>query len=146
MKKIVSTLFFALALATTPVYAHHPAIDMVDEDIYAMIDELVSDTPHATLVFDDTMGMNDTTTITVDYVSDAEDLVTDYLLASVSLLDEDVTVTITYGEYVEEAAASSSVQSNKWSESDDWGRQVIITVDTLLCVPGFCEDILPGSP
>jgi hypothetical protein len=141
MRKIVTTFVLGLALVASPALAHHPAADMVDADIYAMIDELVSDTPHATLVFDDSMGMNDTTTITVPSVSDAEDLIADYLLATLSLLDEDVTVSITFGEDVETDAESSSVQSDKWIERDDWGRQVIITVDTLLCVEGNCVDI-----
>ena len=144
MKKIVTTIALGLTLAATPVLAHHPAADIVDEEIYAMIDELVSDTPHATLVFDDTMGA-ETTTITVPSVSEAEDLIDDYLLAALSLLDEDVTISITFGEDVEINAASASMQSdNKWTERDDWGRQVIITIDTLLCnpeIPNGCIDI-----
>ena len=145
MKKILITVALGLALAATPVLAHHPAADMVDAEIYAMIDELVSDTPHATMVFDDTMGA-ETTTITVPSVSDAEDIIDGYLLAAISLLDEDVTVSITFGEEVsvEEARSSASTESSKWTERDDWGRQVIITVNTLLCdpdIPDGCKDI-----
>lgn len=143
MKKTVTAVALGLALAATPVLAHHPAVDIVDEEIYAMIDDLVSDTPHATLVFDDTMGA-ETTTITVPSVSDAEDMIDDYLLAVISLLEEDVTISITFGEDVEIEAAGASTQSDKWTERDDWGRQVIITVDTLLCnpdIPNGCIDI-----
>ncbi len=94
------------------------------------------------------MGSDDTTTITVPSVSDAEEMIDDYLLADLSLLDEDVTITITFGE--ESIETRSSVQSdnnnnNRWIEGDDWGREVIITVDTLLCDPdveGDCVDIL----
>ncbi|MFW2372216.1 MAG: hypothetical protein ACN4GM_03780, partial [Gammaproteobacteria bacterium] len=39
--------------ASTSAFAHHPAADMVDAEIYSMIDETVSDTPHADLTFDD---------------------------------------------------------------------------------------------
>jgi len=143
MKKIVTAFVLGLVLAASPVLAHHPAADIVDEEVYATINEMVDDTPHATLVFDDTMG-RETTTITVPSVSDAEDLIDDYLLAFLSLLDEDVTVTITFGADVEAEAAGSRVQFDKWTERDDWGRQVIITVDALLCdpdIPGDCVDI-----
>lgn len=41
-----------LALLTSfSAFAHHPAADIVDEDIYEMIDENVADTPHAELDF-----------------------------------------------------------------------------------------------
>lgn len=128
MKKsiIISGLF--LVLAASPALAHHPAADIVDEDIYAMIDEMVADTPHADLVFDDDMG---TTAITTDSVSAAEDLIDDGLLVDLSLLDDDVTITITFGDEVtESSSAKKNSTKNKWS---DWGRPVVITVNTLLC-------------
>ncbi|MBU0681879.1 MAG: hypothetical protein KKD73_10715 [Proteobacteria bacterium] len=130
MKKIVTTFALCLALAASPALAHHPAEDIVDPEIYAMIDAMVADTPHADLVFDDDMG---STIITTDSVSAAEDLIDDGLLATLSLLDDDVTVTITFGEEV--TAASSSVSAaaqDKWTERNDWGVPVIFTVDTLL--------------
>ena len=142
MKKIVTTFALGLALAASPVLAHHPAADMVPEETYVMIDDIVSDTPHATLVFDDDMG---STTITAPSVSDAEEMINDYLLAALSVLEEDVTVTITFGEELEAASSSGQSNSNKWSEGDDWGREVIISVDTLLCDPDSaegCVDIL----
>ncbi len=61
MKKNITAVALCLALAASPALAHHPAADMVDEEVYAMIDEVVSDTPHATMVFDDTMGSETTT-------------------------------------------------------------------------------------
>lgn len=42
-----------MTMFSTTGFAHHPAADIVDEETYAMIDELVSDTPHATLDFSD---------------------------------------------------------------------------------------------
>ena len=98
---------------------------------YAMIDEMVADTPHATLEFDD---MNNTSTITTDSVSAAEDLINDGLLADLSLLDDDVTVTISFGNNIEATTSSieSSMAGDQWTERNDWGRPVIFTVDTLL--------------
>ncbi len=134
MKKIITTFALCLALAAVPALAHHPAEDIVDEEIYAMIDEMVADTPHADLVFDDDMG---TTTITADSVSAAEDLIDDGLLADLSLLDDEVTVTITFGEDVETLSSSgedsqNGKNNNRWTETDEWGGQVVFTVDTLL--------------
>lgn len=131
MKKISIIFTICLAFAAGIAIAHHPAEDIVDADIYAMIDEMVADTPHATLEFDD---MNNTTTITADSVSAAEDLIDDGLLADLSLLDDDVTVTISFGDNIEAEATSteSSMAGDRWTERNDWGRQVIFTVDTLL--------------
>jgi len=58
--------------------------------------------------FDD---MNDTTTITADSVSAAEALIDDGLSADLSLLDEEMTVTITFGEDIE--AATRSLEGSK---------------------------------
>lgn len=129
MKNIVSIIILSLAFCWGNALAHHPAADIVDEEIYAMIDEMVADTPHATLEFDD-MG---NTIITADSVSEAEDLVQDGLLADLSLLDEDVTVTISFGDVVSMAPLSldeASQKGNRWTERDDWGRAVIFTVNT----------------
>ena len=52
MKKILPLTTLALLLGSTNLYAHHPAADIVDPDIYAMIDENVSDA-HQELTFDD---------------------------------------------------------------------------------------------
>jgi hypothetical protein len=114
-----------------PVYsvAHHPAEDIVDEEIYDMIDEMVAATPHADLFVEDDM-----TVITTDTVTVAEDLIDEGLLADLSLLDEPVTVTI---EFLPTESSSSifstlgnddkknSQKHKKWSE---WGGPVKITI------------------
>ena len=58
MKKIVITSAIALAFGCTAALAHHPAADIVDPEIYAMIDENVSDT-HAEMDLTD-MGADTT--------------------------------------------------------------------------------------
>lgn len=57
MKNFVLTTAFFVSMASTSAFAHHPAADIVDPEIYAMIDENVADTPHADLTFDDMGGM-----------------------------------------------------------------------------------------
>jgi hypothetical protein len=56
MKSLVKVAVISTMLASFSAFAHHPAADIVDEDIYAMIDENVADTPHADLDFS-AMGM-----------------------------------------------------------------------------------------
>jgi len=56
MKTTLLTTTFLASLISTAAFAHHPAADNVDPEIYAMIDENVSDTPHADLTFDDMGG------------------------------------------------------------------------------------------
>lgn len=58
MKKIIVATAITLTFSNSYVFAHHPAADIVDPDIYAMIDENVSDSPHADLDLD-TMGSSD---------------------------------------------------------------------------------------
>ena len=54
IRTLTAVAFFALVAC--PVIAHHAAEGIVDEEIYAMIDAMVADTPHADLVFDDMGG------------------------------------------------------------------------------------------
>lgn len=75
MKKTTRMLVLALSLASAPVFAHHMAADVVDEEIYAMIDALVADTPHATL--DITLVGTGQSTVTVDTVT--VDAMSDFL-------------------------------------------------------------------
>ena len=73
MKKSVLTTSFLFALASASAFAHHPAADNVDPEIYAMIDENVSDTPHADLTFDDMGQATDMAEQSVDLTDDARE-------------------------------------------------------------------------
>ena len=97
MTKMLSIATLLLCLTVSPVLAHHPAEDMVDEEVYAMIDALVADTPHADMVFDDEMGQM-TTIITVDSVGATDVLIMDGLLDATSLLDGEVEIYISFPE------------------------------------------------
>lgn len=85
MKKLVITTAIAMAFGSTAAFAHHPAADIVDPEIYAMIDENVADTPHADLTFDDMgsavettgaasgMGAQEAASAAADAVADVEE-------------------------------------------------------------------------
>jgi hypothetical protein len=51
MKSVLKVVVLTSLLASFSAFAHHPAEDIVDEDIYLMIDANVADTPHADLDF-----------------------------------------------------------------------------------------------
>ena len=53
MTKTLLITAFITSIASTSAFAHHPAADRVDPEIYSMIDANVADTPHADLSFDD---------------------------------------------------------------------------------------------
>lgn len=53
MKTLFNLTAIASLFVSVSAFAHHPAADIVDPEIYEMIDENVADTPHADLVFDD---------------------------------------------------------------------------------------------
>ena len=57
MKKLLLTTAIALAMGSTAAFAHHPAVDFVDPEIYAQIEENISDV-HIDMTFDD-MGSVD---------------------------------------------------------------------------------------
>jgi len=95
MNKVLSLVVLLLLLAG-PIYAHHASEGIVDEEVYAMIDAMVADTPHADLTFDEMPGGDmqmtvDTTTISLENMMD------DGLLTYLGMLDGDVTVTIEFG-------------------------------------------------
>ena len=60
MNKLLLTTAIVMAMGSSTAFAHHPAADIVDPEIYEMIDENVSDV-HAEMTFDD-MG-SDTTDV-----------------------------------------------------------------------------------
>jgi hypothetical protein len=139
MKKPLLLLAALLLVSPFQAVAHHPAADIVDEDIYAMIDAMVADTPHANLILDDNMGDGiNTTIIETATVSTAEVLIHEGLLAGISLLDGKVTVVIEFPGDAEmetfattrSAAAEGEGKDNrkqqKWSE---WGGPVRIIID-----------------
>ena len=51
MKSVVKAAAIVSLFASAGAFAHHPAEDIVDPEIYEMIDDNVADTPHADLVF-----------------------------------------------------------------------------------------------
>ena len=93
MKRWLTFLLAGLLLAAPPVLAHHPASDIVDEEIYAMIDALVSDTPHATISFDDTGG-DMLITIRTQDIQDIEAMIADGLITQISGLSGRVSIDI----------------------------------------------------
>ena len=99
MKNLLYCVALGIALTTAPTVAHHGSDGMVDDEVYSMIDDMVSNTPHATLEFDDDMGGDTTeTTVSTRSVRDAENLIDDGLLEYASMLDGDVTLIIEFDD------------------------------------------------
>ena len=99
MKKLVALVAVSLVLTVAAVaVAHHAAAGIVDEDIYAMIDALVADTPHGEMTLDDLGGgMTEITIGQVTLVS-VERMIENDLLMYASMLDGDVTVQIAFAD------------------------------------------------
>ena len=60
MNKLLLTTAIAMAMASSAAFAHHPAADIVDADVYEAIEENISDV-HLDMTFDDMGG--DTTDV-----------------------------------------------------------------------------------
>lgn len=86
----------AMLIMVVPVFAHHAAEGIVDEEIYEMIDTMVADTPHGELTLDDLGGGMTETTITTMTPREMENLIEDGLLTYLGMLDGDVSVTIEF--------------------------------------------------
>ena len=95
MKKVISAAAMMM-MASSPLLAHHAAQGIVDEEIYAMIDSMVADTPHADLVFDEMPGGDMQMTIETSEVV-LENMLDDGLLTYIGMLDGAVSVTIDFG-------------------------------------------------
>ena len=97
MKRTVQLIAITLAIAVGAVaFGHHAAEGIVDEEIYEMIDAMVADTPHGEMTIDDLGG--GMTEIVIDrmMITSLENLIDDGLLTYASMLDGDVTVSITF--------------------------------------------------
>ena len=89
MKKLLQALLFSTIISTAPAFAHHAAEGVVDEEVYAMIDELLADSAHSEMTIDDLAYME----ITTRTVTQMENLIDDGLLDYASMLDATVTIT-----------------------------------------------------
>ena len=98
MKRVLHIAAFAAALITASAFAHHPAADIVDEEIYEMIDSLVADSPHADLDLTDMGGGMTEITLTTRTLTSLENMVDDGLLDYASMLDGDVEVAIDFND------------------------------------------------
>ena len=94
--KILITAALCLVLTAAPGFAHHAAQGIVDEEVYAMIDALVADTPHAELTLDDLGGGMTEMTITTPTVKSLEVMIDDGILTYFWMLDGEVSVNIDY--------------------------------------------------
>jgi len=66
MKKLLTAALVSTAVAAFPVFGHHAAEGMVDDEVYERIDTLLMDTPHAEMTVDEiAMGMTDVTTTSI---------------------------------------------------------------------------------
>ena len=98
MRKMFQAAAVAMAFTAVPAFAHHMAEDIVDDDVYEMIDSLVADTPHADMTLED-IGTNMTeTTLTTRTVTEMENMIDDGLLDYASMLDGQVEVRINFND------------------------------------------------
>ena len=111
MNKFFQLCTLGLIFGSTNLYAHHPAADIVDEEIYEQIDSMVADTPHATLTFDEMGGGVTETSITADSLDDIELLIEEQdLLEYVELLEGVVDVSISFNE---DSSVTMTVSQNQ---------------------------------
>ena len=115
MKKLLLTTAITMAMASTVAFAHHPAVEIVDEDVYAMIDENISDV-HLDMTFEDMGG--DTT----DVGSARESIASDSGNAGAATGEdvEDVGAELA-GELDVEAATESRQEANEMADSEPSG-------------------------
>ena len=115
MKKLLLTTAITMAMASTVAFAHHPAVDIVDEAVYDMIEENISDV-HLDMTFEDMGG--DTTEVGSARESIASDFgnTGDAMGGDV----EDVGAELA-GDLDVEAAMESRQEANEMADSEPSG-------------------------
>ena len=101
MKRFFQFIAVAMVLGLMTAHAHHPTEDLLDGEIYERIDEMVSDTPHADMTFDDMGdGEDGATEIVIETrsVRELEILVDDGLFNDAAMLDGEVIMEIIIDE------------------------------------------------
>ena len=97
MRKFLKSSALVLAMGSANVFAHHPAADIVDAEVYERIDSMVSDTPHATMTFDEMGGGMTESSVTTSSLDEFEVLIEEQdLLGYVEELDGVVDVSIQF--------------------------------------------------
>ena len=99
MKKVLGIIAVFVAMTATPLWAHHAAEGMVDQEVYEMIDTMIADTPHADMVLaeDPETGMWEMT-ITTPSLRSLETLIDDGLLTYIDMLDNVETATLEFND------------------------------------------------
>ncbi|MEJ2308723.1 MAG: hypothetical protein P8Z31_00985 [Gammaproteobacteria bacterium] len=96
MKKYLLISAFVLGIASSGAMAHHAADGMVDDEVYAMIDDLVADTPHSDMTLVDITETMTDMTITTRTTVQLENMIEDGLLTYIYMLDGTVTIDISF--------------------------------------------------
>lgn len=96
MKKIFQIGALSISLISFASFAHHPAADRVDEDVYEMISAAVADTPHADMTFDSVDYGSSVMTVTARGAEVLNNLVDEGLMNYASMLDGNVNVSIDF--------------------------------------------------
>jgi hypothetical protein len=96
MKKYLLISAFILGIASSGAMAHHAADGMVDDEVYDMIDELVTDTPHSDMTLVDITETMTDMTITTRTTVQLENMIEDGLLTYIAMLDGTVTIDISF--------------------------------------------------
>ena len=115
MKKLLLTTAITMAMASTVAFAHHPAVDTVDEDVYDMIEENISEV-HLDMTFDDMGG--DTTEVGETRESIASDTANYGADSGADM--EDVGAELA-GDLDVEAAMESRQEANEMADSEPSG-------------------------
>ena len=98
MKTLLQLATLSALVAAPAAFAHHPAADIVDPEIYALIDSMVADTPHADLVFTDMGGGMTEITISSRTLRGVENMIDDGVLEYAAMLGGDVDVAIDFAD------------------------------------------------
>lgn len=136
MKKILITAAIFLFLAVTPVFAHHPAADVVSEDVYEKIDAAVSQTPHVDMVqtfADEMTGTEPMRTYYFKSLGTKTNRLVMFILDHAAILEGNVEISIVYEDEDEDEDSKVLTQNdedpsgstNTWNV---WGRPFFLNI------------------
>ena len=96
MRRLTVVVGLACLMTLGVAYGHHAAQGMVDEEVYAMIEALVEDTPHATIDINDLGGGMVDIYVEAPTVRAMENMIDDGMFSYLAMLDGQVTLSMSF--------------------------------------------------
>ena len=97
MKRLTTAAALVFVICALPLFSHHAAQDIIDAEVWEMIDTMIAETPHADWTPPEDMGGGVIqTALSTRTIRPFESMIDDGLLTYLAMLDGDVLISMTF--------------------------------------------------